>query len=120
VADPVNSGVVYLGTYYDGLFKSTNGGATWARAGVSGLVQGISVDPSNPSTVYVATFGGLYKTTNGGVNWQSLGNSLPEAALYHYSVAIDPITPTNVYLGTSYGVFKSIDGGQSWQPTGAN
>jgi hypothetical protein len=62
--------------------KSTDGGASWARAD-SGLpdvqVEKIFFDPSDPTkqTVLAATFDGVYRSTDQGANWVPYGNGLP-------------------------------------------
>jgi photosystem II stability/assembly factor-like uncharacterized protein len=58
-----------------GVLKSSDGGDNWTPAN-NGLptntdIRTIAVDPSNPSVLYVGTFGaGTFKTTNGGAKWE--------------------------------------------------
>ena len=87
-ADP---NVVYVGTGEqtlrgnvspgDGLFRSTDGGKTWARAGLrdAGQIARIVVHPGNADLVYAAAFGhvfgpnpmrGVYRSADGGKTWQ--------------------------------------------------
>jgi hypothetical protein len=60
--------------------KSTNGGASFVRAD-TGLpdvpVNRILVSPTNPNTLYAATFLGVYRSVNGGSNWSRFGAALP-------------------------------------------
>lgn len=92
-----------------GLYKTTDGGKTWSqvfyineKTGVIDLVM----DPSNPDTLYAATWqrirkkwndprnepdytgSGIYKTTNGGKDWQPIVNGLPPAK-YRGRIGID-------------------------------
>ena len=57
--DPNVTDVVYAGTA-DGVFKTFDGGATWARVSVglpaSGRVRALVVDPVVPSTVYAGVY----------------------------------------------------------------
>ena len=65
---------VYAGTV-DGVFKTTDGGASWSAANTglpvdvdTGLTEGIrpvALDPTNPRTVYAGTAEGVFKTTDG-------------------------------------------------------
>jgi hypothetical protein len=59
--DPAAPATLYVGTYGDGVFKSTDGSATW-RVLSSGLsntgVSAITVDPVHPARVYAGTSGG--------------------------------------------------------------
>ncbi len=62
--------------------RSTDGGASWARAD-SGLpdvqIEKIFFDPSDASkqTVLAATFDGVYRSTDQGATWNSYGSGLP-------------------------------------------
>src|SRR3990172_6307276 len=52
---PQDPQVMFAGTWGAGVFKSTNGGATWVQtnAGLSGLlINALAVDPKNPDVVY--------------------------------------------------------------------
>jgi hypothetical protein len=66
--DPAAPATLYAGTD-GGVFKSTNGGASW-RAASTGLtyitVRSLALDPATPTTVYAGTNGGMFKSTNGG------------------------------------------------------
>lgn len=78
------------------------------------LAGSFAVDPSSPSTIYVASPRGVFKTTDGGVSWTW---STGVAAFTIWSLAVDPTDAGVVYAaaGTS-GMWKSADGGESWVP----
>jgi photosystem II stability/assembly factor-like uncharacterized protein len=60
--------------------KSTDGGATFVRAdaGIPDVpVNRVLVSPTDPNTVYAATFLGVYRSTNGGTSWSRFGAGLP-------------------------------------------
>ena len=137
--DSQNPGILYAGG-----FKSTDGGADWAKlAGFS--VTAIAVDPQNPATVYAGSTGGTYsdqaeslssgifKSTDQGQTWSG-GNTLWQGVGVT-SVMVDPGNSSVVYAQTgvfdcgwgcdpSYymdpnvnnavGLYKSADGGASW------
>ena len=79
--DPVNPNIVYAGTPTNGLFVTTNGGATWSQvstfsANTSGVGFNIIFDPSSSVVsgatqgIYAASYGtGVYHSTNGGASW---------------------------------------------------
>jgi photosystem II stability/assembly factor-like uncharacterized protein len=119
--DPANPATVYAGTG-GGVFKSTNGGASWSAAN-SGLgstgVAALAIDPSSTTTLYAAggEQGGVFKSTNGGASWTAINSGL--SATSTRALAIDPSTPATLYVGTELGVFKSINGGESWIPVNA-
>jgi photosystem II stability/assembly factor-like uncharacterized protein len=63
--DPQTPTTLYAGTY-DGVFQSTDGGASWSAAN-NGLtntdVQALAIDPQTPTTLYAVTWGGgVFKT----------------------------------------------------------
>ena len=59
--------------------KSTDGGFTFTQSDI-GLpdvpINRILVSPTNPNTVYAATFLGVYRSTDGGANWGRFGAGL--------------------------------------------
>ena len=124
--DRSNPATLYVGTAFGyGVFKSTNGGATWSASN-TGLtateVLALAIDPVNPANLYAGTFlegssGGVFKSINGGASWIASSSGL--TATQVNALAIDPSNPATLYAGTGSGtVFKSINGGASWQPTG--
>ena len=110
--EPV-SGDLFAGTH-DGLFRSTNRGATWIQT-TKGMrswnVLAIAADPSSPSTLYAGTAAALYKSFDHGETWAELKNEL-----YVTALAIDPRAPSTLYAATHLGVLKSESAGQKWLP----
>jgi len=64
----------------DGVYKSTDGGATWTNMGLreTGRIGRVLIHPANPDIVYVCALGratgpqqerGVYRTTDGGKSW---------------------------------------------------
>jgi photosystem II stability/assembly factor-like uncharacterized protein len=121
------------------LYKSIDGGVTWKQSD-SGLPEafvldgatnalpfaprGLTIDPSNPATLYVAKFaGGVYKSTDAGATWRAANSGMPTnpASLpicCMGGVVIDPRNASTLYAPglnpTSVGVYKSTNGGSSW------
>ncbi|HEV9038447.1 MAG TPA: hypothetical protein VGQ51_17545 [Puia sp.] len=109
-----------------GLYKSTDGGATWTRM-EKGLPKemgkmGISVSGANPDKVYALIEsnsqkeeGGLFVSDNGGASWNrvSKDHRLVQRAWYYLEVFADPQNENIVYVLNSPGL-KSIDGGRTW------
>lgn len=120
--DPISTSTVYAGTD-SGIFKSPDGGGTWAQA-VDGLtftrISSLAIDPTAPSTLYAGTAGGgVFKSINGGGSWTAVNSGLSnDNALTINALAIDPKSPSTLYLGTYDGLFKSTDSGKTWIATG--
>lgn len=109
--DPANSQAVYVGTWQGGMFRSGNGGASWAHVGLAYPdVRAVAIGPVNSQTVYAGTYAiGVFKSGDGGGQWTQTTSGLTSSVT---SLKIDPANPQTVYAGTyGSGVFKSGDGG---------
>jgi len=98
-------------------FKTTDSGATWYLTGMGNHdTLALAISPSDPSTVYAATWGeGVFKSSDGGRNWKATG--LANADID--ALSIDPLTPSTVYAGSnSEGIYKTTNGGRTWGFTG--
>lgn len=120
-----------------GVYKSTDGGATWKRTlgddewvGATDLL----IDPRNPDRLYAATWqrhrtvagylgGGpgtaIYTSTDGGENWVKLSQGLPSGSMGKIGLAISPQNPDVVYAAIELdrrkgGVYRSENHGASW------
>jgi photosystem II stability/assembly factor-like uncharacterized protein len=126
--DPKNPATVYVAYGYQGLWKTTDAGATWSLVGV-GLTnwdfRAVAIAPSDPSTLYAATVGGVYGSTDAGATWHQTG-SVGSIGPPFRGIAIDPLTPTTAYVAggsciyTSCfgGIAKTTDGGVTWLSSG--
>jgi hypothetical protein len=111
---PSSPQTAYMGTGGSGVYKSTNGGTSWAAAGLSGeTVPSIAVDPENSNLVYAATNtpGSLKISQNGGGSWGDAS-----LAVTFYSLATSPTNPGIVYAGTSNGIYSYQSG--TWKNLG--
>jgi hypothetical protein len=112
--DPSRPSIVYAGTRTAGLFKSTNGGASWSAITLFGVfVTALAIDPVTPSTIYAGTdVSGVYKSTDDGASWRPMNDGLVTSAIH--SILINPATPSTLYVTTAAGIYKSTDGAASW------
>ncbi|MFM8552182.1 MAG: WD40/YVTN/BNR-like repeat-containing protein [Nitrospiraceae bacterium] len=86
---------------------------TLSSCGRADAVVVITLHPTNPNILYVATNDYIYKTRDGGETWENLSKGMSHSRVI--SMAIDPAYPATVFAGTKGdAVFKSYDGGQRW------
>ena len=128
-ADPANPSTLYAGTER-GVFKSVDGGASWAFSS-AGLpptrVQTIAIDPVTTSTLYVGTLTpngvtsvGLFKSTDSGATWTDINVGIFDPVtgagpLDFESIAIDPHNPSILIAGSLFSeLFRSANGGVTW------
>jgi photosystem II stability/assembly factor-like uncharacterized protein len=148
--DPSRHSVIWAGTGEswvirngitpgDGVYKSTDGGRSWAHMGLkdTGLISRIVVNPYDSQNVFVCAMGtgtraeesrGVWRTDDGGKNWKHVlfvnGNTGCSG------LAMDPHDPHILFAGMwqweirpwamtsggpSSGVYVSRDGGDKWK-----
>jgi len=124
----------------DGVYKSTDGGQTFANMGLEDTltIGTVLTHPTDPDIVYVAALGniwgpserGFFKSTDGGETWDKLTNGLPDHDRTGAVEAVmHPDDPDTIWVAfwrrerTSYrldsggpegGVFKTTDGGRTF------
>ena len=123
VADPSNPRIVYAATQGGGVFKSTDGGATWAarstgltnRFNASMEVNGIAV--VSETLLYAATNGGVHTSGDAGATWTLTTSGIETWSVR--AVTVSPDNPSVLYAATNRGVYKSTNGAASWQLSNA-
>jgi photosystem II stability/assembly factor-like uncharacterized protein len=139
--DPANPQVIYASMWHvsrspwnltsggpgDGLFKSTDGGATWTNLSTAtGFSRGplgkIGIAPSaaQPGLVWALVEAkgpaeGLYRSVDGGATWSEVNNNanLHQRPFYFTHLAADPVDPATVYV-LNVSFLKSTDGGTTF------
>jgi len=134
-AHPTNAQIIYTGTAGGGVWKSSDGGASYKpifEDHIQSIGQ-VAVDPTDPDqTIWVGTGeiwtrnsvslgDGLFKTTDGGANWQEIKGF--ENSERIAGIEIHPEDGNTVYVGVlgalwsdseDRGVYKTTDGGATW------
>lgn len=149
-----NPDIVFVGTgeqalrgdvsHGDGVYKSTDGGETWANVGLSETRQiaELLIHPTNPDIVYVAAIGhfagpnqerGVFRTVDGGESWQRV--LFVDENTGAVALAIDESNPNRLIAGMwdvrrfpwgirsagpGSAIYRSTDGGDSWEDISAN
>jgi photosystem II stability/assembly factor-like uncharacterized protein len=125
----------YFGATGGGVWKSSDGAATWTpvfdKEAVS-AIGSLAVAPSDPNIVYVGTGeacirsnishgDGIYKTLDGGKTWNNVGLRDSRAI---GKLIVDPQNADRVFVAalghpfgpnTERGIFRTLDGGKTWE-----
>ncbi|MFQ5744477.1 MAG: WD40/YVTN/BNR-like repeat-containing protein [Acidobacteriota bacterium] len=132
---PGNPRVYYVGAASGGIWKTSDGGATWAPIFDEMPAQSIgslAVAPSDHNIIWAGTGetfirsnvslgNGIYKSTDGGHSWRKMGLELTGRI---GRIVVHPTNPDIVFaaaMGHSYGpqeergVFRTKDGGETWE-----
>jgi hypothetical protein len=100
----------------DKLFKSVNGGDSWAAITLKPSDLGIHVvviDPRNPDVVYIGGGDGVFKSINGGGSW-SPSRPRPHDISVR-ALVIDPLDNQIIYAaGEAGSMYVSTTGGETW------
>ena len=128
--------VGYFGATGGGLWKTTDGGTTWAPITdnqiTSASVGAVAVSETNPDIIFIGTGescirgnimpgDGVYKSTDGGKTWTHVGFENSDAIS---KIRIHPGNPDIVFVADfgkygvpsdERGVYKSTDGGKTWR-----
>lgn len=130
-----NPNIIYVGSATGGLWKSEDGGLTWAPVfddQHTSSIGAVAVFQANPDIVWVGTGEGnprnsagvgygVYKSIDGGTTWAHLGLQRTERI---HRIVLDPVNPDVAYVaamgptwsdGAERGVYKTTNGGTSWE-----
>lgn len=112
---PIDPNILYAGTYYDGIFRSTNAGLSWIRMSGGGwFFSSIATSAAGPDIAYAAADTVIYMTTNSGQTWFRTGNGYGGARRIHRCVAMSPADTSTVYTTDYLGFYKATNSGTSW------
>ena len=146
VVDPRNSEVVFVaaeGSAWGpggdrGLYKSTDGGATWKKVleiSENTGINNVVMDPVDPDVMYATSeqrrrhvytkIGGgpesaVYRSMDGGETWNKAMKGLPTVDIGGMGIAVSPADRNVVYLIVEAaedkgGFYRSINRGASWE-----
>ena len=121
-----------------GVYRSTDGGETWARVLEVDENTGatdLEYHPTDPDVVYAATYqrrrhvwsflaggpgSGIWKSTDGGETWREVTVGLPSGDVGKIGLDVTPAEPDRVYATIEAGeeergFYRSQDRGESWE-----
>jgi photosystem II stability/assembly factor-like uncharacterized protein len=142
---PTDPEVVYAGVEDAALFRSDDGGQTWAelpglrghgtanswQPGAGGLcLHTIVLDRTRPDRIVTAvSAAGAFRSDDAGLSWKAINKGLhsegipdPDAEVGHcvHHIAAHPARPDVLYMQKHWDVMRSDDGGDSWREVSGN
>lgn len=146
VVDPRDSDVVWVAAMGPlwrsggdrGLYRTTDGGASWERvlhvSADTGIAE-VRLHPNDPDTILATAYqrrrhtwtlinggpeSGLYKSTDGGATWREITVGLPDVDMGRIGLCYSPVDTDVVYAVVDAardegGFFRSSDRGETWE-----
>jgi photosystem II stability/assembly factor-like uncharacterized protein len=135
VIHPTEPNVMWIGSASGGIWKTTNGGASWFPLDdfLPSLAIGCMIlDPREPDVLYAGTGegffetlegtsntatvrgAGIFKTTDGGQSWEQLPATDTPDWYFVNRLAMHPADSNILLAATGTGIYHSTDAGQSW------
>ncbi len=128
-ADLNRKGVVYCGTFGDGMFRSDDGGVTWKAPNVFTNPNVMALAASNPGVLYAGTEpSAVYRSDDRGETWRELHTllTLPSAKTWSFpprpethhvqSILPDLAKPDRLHVAIEAGaLLRSDDAGRTWR-----
>ncbi len=128
VIDPANPQNMYAAGVAGGVWKSTNGGASWTPLGdllANIAVNTLVLSPKNPNVLYAGTGegyfngdairgAGIFKSIDGGASWTQLAGTAGTDFHYVNKIVVSAQRPARIYAATRTGVWRSLDSGATW------
>lgn len=141
VIHPTTPTTMWIGSTSGGIWKTTNGGTSWAPlddflAGIT--VSTLILDRTNPNVLYAGTGegffeteegttntacirgAGIFKSTDGGTNWVQIPATANPDFYFVNRIAQSPTSANTLIAACSTGIWRSTNGGVTWTKTLAN
>jgi len=117
LVDPYEADTVYAATLA-GMYKTTDGAASWKRIGESladQMIVGMVLDRMHQGVLYITGREGVHRSDDGGATWKTSNRGL--ATTNVRAIAQSDVDPRVFYAGTNgSGLYRSQDAGETWEP----
>ena len=123
VIDPVNPLIMYVGGVTGGMWKTTNGGASWFALSdfmANLAIHSLVMDPVDRTILYAGTGeefrgAGVFKSTDSGATWAQIASTANSDFYYVRRMVIArPAGVSTLIVATDTGLFVSTNAGVSW------
>jgi photosystem II stability/assembly factor-like uncharacterized protein len=134
VINPTDPDIIYACGVSGGVWKTTDGGMSWATATdqlANITFNSLAMSPANPDVLYGGTGegyfreeargtglplrgAGIFVTKDGGATWSRLPSTETEDFYWVNDIVVSRTDPRRIYAATRTGVWRSADEGGSW------
>lgn len=129
IIHPNDPNVMYAGGARGGIWKSNDGGLSWALLNnqlPNQSICALAFDPKNPNVIYAGTGEGffnsdalpgigIFRSTDAGLTWTLLDTTTTSDFQYVNKIIISPNNSQRIYVATRKGIWRSFDAGASWE-----
>lgn len=110
--NPVDTNIVFAGTYGDGLYKSDNGGSDWSASGTgisNAIINCIAINSESPGVLYVGVKDGdVYRSTNNGSSWTEMDHVGVGFVYEIGALRLNPLDQEIIYALFGYGTTAAM------------
>ncbi|HJQ39201.1 MAG TPA: hypothetical protein VKB93_18840, partial [Thermoanaerobaculia bacterium] len=96
-----------------GVYRSVDGGASWAKISDQENVESLAIDPKNRDRMYIGTWRQGWRTDDGAKTWKHIANGMV-LDTDMFSITIDPERPENIWVATCGWVYNTTNAGDLW------
>jgi photosystem II stability/assembly factor-like uncharacterized protein len=129
VVDPHSPATLLASAGLDGIFRSDDGGQTWAWSGAGAgieIPQALAADPASSGVFYAIGFTQVLKSNDGGRHWTVVGTGQDFRAPFIFNsnnslvfpklavLPAGPGLPPTLLVGAGVSLKRSADGGATW------
>ncbi|MGV8042390.1 MAG: hypothetical protein AB2L07_20875 [Thermoanaerobaculaceae bacterium] len=134
---PTDPATMYLGGVSGGVWKTTDGGASWTTHTdelANLAINALAMHPTDPNVLYAGTGegyfrevvrgtglplrgAGIFASRDGGATWSRLPSTENADFQWVNDLVVSRADPRRLYAATRTGVWRSLDEGASWQRT---
>jgi photosystem II stability/assembly factor-like uncharacterized protein len=100
---------LFIGTEENGIYVSTNFGASWDTAGMNSRYNRIYSVTGDSSNLFLSTSAGVFHSTDNGISW-----AVSNLKLTQYEHASIVVHGNLIFVGTGHGIFCSTNYGKDW------
>ena len=135
VINPTDPNIMYVAGVSGGVWKTTDGGITWATATdqlANIAFNSLAMNPANPDVIYGGTGegyfredvrgtglplrgAGIFVTSDAGATWSRLPSTDSEDFYWVNDLVVSRLDPRRIYAATRTGVWRSADEGLTWE-----